>query len=132
MDVGNPSNFARISDLFDNNCAEVRKVIFSNPYDDEQTKSAIKEVKSKFNYLLDPHGAVGYLALADYLKENPGDFNSIILETAHPGKFADILEDILNQKIDLPEKLQVCMRKQKNSIRLSKSFDDFKAFLWAR
>jgi threonine synthase len=132
MDVGNPSNFARIADLFDNNCVEVRKVIFSNPYNDEQTKSAIKEVKTKNDYLFDPHGAVGYLALTDYLKENPGSFNSIILETAHPGKFADVLEDILKQKIDLPEKLQACMRKQKDSIKLSKSFDDFKAFLWTR
>lgn len=132
MDVGNPSNFARISDLFDNNCVEVKKVIFSQPYNDDQTKNAIKEVKTKLGYLLDPHGAVGYLALADYLKENRGAYSSIILETAHPAKFADILEEVLSQKVELPEKLQACMSKKKKSIKLSKEFDDFKAFLWNR
>lgn len=129
MDVGNPSNFTRIAALYKGNHSIIKKVIYSRSYTDNETRSAVKEVFRKNNYLLDPHGAVGYLALKDYLFETEENHNSIILETAHPAKFADIIQPILDVKIEVPETLASCMNKQKKSIKLSNSFEEFKTFL---
>ena len=129
MDVGNPSNFARIVTLFKNDYNLIKKVLFSDSFSDDKTRLAMKEVFDKYNYIIEPHGAVGYLTLEEYIKNNPGDFQSIILETAHPAKFLDEVENNINKKIEIPERLRICLEKKKNSIKLSKNFNEFRNFL---
>ena len=130
MDVGNPSNFYRILDIFNKEIKEVNKVIFSSSYSDSTTKEAIKEIYYEYNYLIDPHGAVGYLALKEYINKNELEsFNGVILETAHPAKFIDVMEGVVNKKIDIPERLKKCLGKEKKSIKISSDFNDFKSFL---
>ena len=103
MDVGNPSNFARMLDLYSSTWNNMKDNIKGYAYDDEATKKAMIEVFKKYNYVIDPHGAVGYLALKEYQKTT--DAIGIVLETAHPAKFLDDVEGILKQKIDIPERL---------------------------
>ena len=79
--------------------------------------------------MIDPHGAVGYLALQDYLSGEKEKYNSIILETAHPAKFKDVVEESLNVKVEIPGRLAESMSKEKKSIKLSNNFDDFKDYL---
>jgi len=129
MDVGNPSNFARISDIFANDVDKVRDVIYSRSYSDTQTQNAIREVHERYGYLIDPHGAVGYLALNDYLKENPGDYSSIILETAHPAKFKDIVEKSSGTKVNIPQNLAQCLNKDRRSIVVPNDYNAFKSIL---
>lgn len=129
MDVGNPSNFARISSLYNKKYDAIRMIIFSRSYSDDETKDAVKSVYKESGYLLDPHGAVGYLAAEDFRKVDDADINLIILETAHPAKFADIIEPLLGKKIALPPAIAECLKKKKESIKLSKSFEEFKSFL---
>ena len=129
MDVGNPSNFARIVTLFENDYSLIKKVLFSRSFSDDETRLAMKEVFNKYNYVIEPHGAVGYLTLKEYLKNNPGENQSIILETAHPAKFLDEVENVIGEPIKIPERLRICLEKKKNSIKLSKDFKEFKNFL---
>jgi len=130
MDVGNPSNFVRILDLYGHSHDLIKKIIFSASFTDEQTKSAMKEVYSKFNYIIDPHGAVGYLAFQKFINENHlTDYAGVILETAHPSKFGDIVEDVIGKEIEIPEKLKLCMSKEKHSVKISKNYEDLKSFL---
>lgn len=130
MDVGNPSNFARILDLYKHDYSVIKQKIFSESFSDNETIDAMKEIKNKYNYIIDPHGAVGYLAIKKYLSENYyNQFNGVILETAHPAKFADIVEDVLDTKIEIPERLQTCLTKKKSSIEISKDYIDFKNFI---
>lgn len=129
MDVGHPSNFARIMDLYDNNHEVIKKIIFSRSYSDDETKSALKNVNHKYKYIFDPHGAVGYLASEDFNKNNDEELISIILETAHPAKFADSIEPVIGRKLQMPQMLTECMHKKKTSIMLSDKFDQFKEFL---
>jgi threonine synthase len=113
MDVGNPSNFARILDLYGHNHDTIKNIIYSSSFNDEQTKSAMKEIYSRYNYIIDPHGAVGYLAFQKYIAENPmDDYAGVILETAHPSKFGDIVEDVIGKKIEIPERLKLCLSKE--------------------
>ncbi|MDP3150391.1 MAG: threonine synthase [Ignavibacteria bacterium] len=130
MDVGNPSNFARIISLFDNDVESIRNTISSSSYSDEQTLSAIKEVKEQFGYTIDPHGAVGYLALKKYLEncENK-NVNAVILETAHPSKFSEIVDEVLNEKTKMPERLSACLVKEKKSVLTQKDYASFKEAL---
>ncbi len=130
MDVGNPSNFARILNLNNHDYNLIKQKIFSSSFSDEQTKDAIKEIKSKYNYIIDPHGAVGYLAMKKFLDENNyKKLNGVILETAHPAKFADIVESVLKEKVEIPERLKSCLTKKKISIEISKDYLDFKNFI---
>ena len=101
MDVGSPSNFVRILELFHHVFGDLKNVMDSYSISDEETKTAMKEVFLNYNYVTDPHGAVGWLALKRYLNNHPGE-KGIFLETAHPVKFYDTAEQIINQKIDLP------------------------------
>ena len=107
----------------------MKENIVGYAYDDETTKSAMREVKAKYDYIIDPHGAVGYLALKDYQKEH--DVVGIILETAHPAKFLDDVEGILEQKIDVPERLASLADKKKESRLSPTDFGDFKNWLLA-
>lgn len=125
MDVGAPSNFARILDLYKNSHKDICAEISGCTYNDDQIRTTIKQVFDQHKYLLDPHGAVGYQAVADNLKE--GEVG-VFLETAHPAKFKDTVEPIVGS-IEIPEKLQAFMRGEKKSIELPKDFASFKQFL---
>ncbi|MEM6966892.1 MAG: threonine synthase, partial [Bacteroidota bacterium] len=106
MDVGNPSNFARMQDLYSFTWNNMSKEISGYSINDEKTKEGVKEVFEKYNYIIDPHGAVGYLAFKKYQKKNP-KARGIILETAHPSKFIDIVEEVINEKVEIPERLAI-------------------------
>ncbi len=130
MDVGNPSNFYRILDLYENDWNKLNNEILSYSFSDSLTKEAIKKIYNKYNYLIDPHGAVGYLALDEYINKNQIEsFNGIILETAHPSKFAGIMEEVVKEKIKIPARLESCLHKEKKSIKISNKYDDFKNYL---
>lgn len=129
MDVGNPSNFARIYSLFGGCADSIKDVIYSRSYTDQQTQNAIREVNEKSGYLIDPHGAVGYLALNDYLQDNPGSYSSIVLETAHPAKFKDIVEKSSGTAVAVPKNLEQCLNKIKRSTVLSNEYDALKSVL---
>ncbi|MDR3269417.1 MAG: threonine synthase [Tannerella sp.] len=126
MDVGNPSNFARILDMFDHNHSAIAQLISGNRYTDEQIADTLRNVYRTFHYMLDPHGACGYQALADRLQ--PGE-TGLFLETAHPAKFKETVDRITGEQIEIPLKLKAFMQGRKQSIPLEKSFDRFKAFL---
>lgn len=126
MDVGDPSNFARILDLYNDSVDEIKVDVSSLWYTDAQIRETVKQVYDKTEYLLDPHGACAYQALQYSLKPSE---NGVFLETAHPAKFKETVEEILNKEIALPAKLESFMKGQKQSIELSKSFEDFKKHL---
>ena len=129
MDVGNPSNFARIMYLFDGNVKDLRCVLSSASYSDVDTQRMIVEQFKKNQYILDPHGAVAALALHHYFETEKREIDGIILETAHPAKFIDIYEDWMKKAIEVPERLRTMMQGTKHSIRLSATFDDLKIIL---
>ncbi|SRR5579871_725395 len=128
MDVGNPSNFVRILEIFDKKFNSLKKVLSSYSISDEETKSAIGEVYSKYRYLLDPHGAVGFLSLQKYLDDHPSQ-KGIFLETAHPVKFYDVVEPIINEKISLPDSVKSIMNSKKQSIKLNADYGQLKNYL---
>src|SRR5690606_26023837 len=105
MDVGNPSNFSRIMHLYNHDYDAVKNDLAGYAFSDEETRAAMKEVFQEYHYTLDPHGAVGYLALKEYLK-NETDVAGIFFETAHPAKFMDVVEKTLRVKIKIPNALQ--------------------------
>lgn len=127
MDVGNPSNFARMNQLYGGSWNKMKRDIIGYAFDDAATQRAMTEVFEKYNYVMDPHGAVGYLALKHY--RNHKKVNGIILETAHPAKFLDDVEGILKQKIEIPEKLAVLANRKKVSLEMNPDFEVFKAWL---
>jgi threonine synthase len=127
MDVGNPSNFPRLQALYGGNEGLFREIVKGYFYTDTQTVEAIQSVHSK-DYTLDPHGAVGYLGLKDFMKENPG-FVGVLLETAHPGKFRDVVEEALGEKLVLPERLAAFLEGEKKVISMGNSLEEFKRFL---
>ena len=126
MDVGNPSNFVRIMDLYNYNHEDICKEIGGATYNDEQIAKGVKETWEQTNYLLDPHGACGYLALKEQLK--PEEIG-VFLETAHPAKFKDTIDKILGEEIEIPETLQKFMKGKKDTIELTSDFNDLKEFL---
>ena len=126
MDVGDPSNFARVMALYGNDVEAVRKDISGARYSDEQIADAIRNCLKSTGYQLDPHGACGYQALKEGLKA--GEVG-VFLETAHPAKFKEKVEAITGNEIAIPERLQAFMRGTKQSVELSKQFADFKDFL---
>lgn len=116
MDVGNPSNFYRMNDLFEESVDNFRKGIKGFSYSDKQTSNTIKEVYSSTGYLLDPHGAVGYLGVKEYLENREGI--GVFLETAHPAKFLDVVEPIIDKKVDIPQRLQDYIDREKVAIEI--------------
>ena len=126
MDVGNPSNFARILDLYKGDYNAIVNDIDGEAYTDEQIRETVQKTFEETGYLLDPHGACGYRALAENLK--PGE-TGVFLETAHPAKFLQTVESIIGMKVAIPEKLQAFMKRKKQSIPLSKDFYAFKSYL---
>ena len=128
MDVGDPSNFARVYELYGKSHEAICADISGATYKDEQIAETIKEVKAETGYVCDPHGACGYRALKEGLKD--GEVG-VFLETAHPAKFKDTVDRILGDNIDIPAKLQAFMKGTKQSVPMSKDFADFKQFLMA-
>jgi len=128
MDVGNPSNFTRMQALFGESWEAFKNEISGFAFDDEQTRQAIKEVYQRFDYVIDPHGAVGYLAWEAYRKEHPESIG-IILETAHPAKFNEEVESQIKHQVEIPERLAILKDRKKVAHFLKKDFDSFKAFL---
>lgn len=126
MDVGNPSNFIRIQELHNNNFEALKANLSSYSYSDEQTKAALLELYKDYNYVADPHGAVGYLGAKAFLENN--DTHVIFLETAHPTKFLDVVEDVINKKLPLPPQIEAVMDKEKVSISVN-SYEELKGFL---
>lgn len=126
MDVGNPSNFVRILDLYNHSHQAISEEISGVSYTDEEIGEGIRNCLKENNYLLDPHGACGYMALKSSLEN---DENGIFLETAHPAKFAETVEKITGKEVEIPEKLREFMKGTKQSIEIGKDFEEFKHFL---
>ncbi len=139
MDVGNPSNFYRMIDLYyeENDESKIDCSTWNNlkddviglSFSDKETKEGIKQVKEKYEYLLDPHGSVAYLAQKDYKLNLKSQINTIILETAHPSKFIAVVENIIDKKIIVPERLKSLTEKEKISTKMSSSYEELKEFL---
>jgi threonine synthase len=128
MDVGNPSNFVRVLEIFHQQLGDLKKVLTGYSISDEQTKTTIKEVYRRTGYLLDPHGAVGYIALRQYLQQHTAE-KGMILETAHPVKFYDVVEPVIGEKIAVPGSVQDILIKEKQSIKIEVSYESFKKYL---
>ncbi|TRX57667.1 threonine synthase [Fulvivirga sp. M361] len=126
MDVGNPSNFGRMTELYGQSWEKLTDNITGFSYNDHETKTAMKEVYEQYNYVLDPHGAVGYLGLTEYLKNNNG--TGVFLETAHPAKFIDTVTEVIGE-IEIPERLSVYLEKEKKSTLISNSYGALRACL---
>jgi threonine synthase len=126
MDVGNPSNFARILDLYDHSHAAISADISAASYNDGQICDTVKNVYQETNYLLDPHGACAYRALEEWLQAGQ---TGVFFETAHPAKFLETIESIIGSKIEIPAKLQEFMKGEKNCLSLPKEFTIFKQYL---
>ncbi len=126
MDVGDPSNFARILDLYGHSHEKICRDISGVSYTDEQIRHTVKICYTDTGYLLDPHGACGYQALKDGLQ--PGE-TGIFLETAHPAKFLETIENIIGEKVEIPAKLQEFMKGEKQSVEISGDFKEFKTYL---
>ncbi|BES62788.1 MULTISPECIES: threonine synthase [Dysgonomonas] len=129
MDVGDPSNFARVIDLYNHSADEIRKDITGFRYKDAAIAETVKDTFEKTGYLLDPHGACGYQALTDGLSK---DENGIFLETAHPAKFKETVEEIIGKPIEIPQPLQAFMKGEKKSIGLKNNYDLFKDTLLSK
>ncbi|GFS26125.1 threonine synthase [Elysia marginata] len=127
MDVGNPSNFPRIQRLFQDSLALLKKEFVSYSFDDNQTREALKTLFHKYDYIADPHGAVAYLG-AERFREKSPDTDVIFLETAHPSKFLNVVEDTLNIKIKIPSQILSVLNRASSKQKIS-TYDDFKSSL---
>ena len=126
MDVGDPSNFARIYDLYGKSHKKISSLISGATYSDDQIRQTMRECYQDTKYILDPHGACGYQALADGLQ--PGE-TGVFCETAHPAKFKEKVDEILGIDVEIPDRLANFMKGQKQSVPMTKDFADFKQYL---
>ena len=126
MDVGDPSNFARIYDLYGKDWASIRSDISGTTYTDEQIADTMRQVYKTTGYVCDPHGACGFRALSERLRDGE---TGVFLETAHPAKFKQTVDSILSSDIEIPAKLQAFMKGKKQSVAMSSDFKAFKQFL---
>lgn len=129
MDVGNPSNFARMLDLYRGSVEEMRKELWGASFTDDYTLDGIKMVYDKYGYTIDPHGSVGYLGIEAFRKYYDKEFYGVVLETAHPAKFPKAIKEAIDQDIIMPERLSQACQKEKQSIPISCYYNDFKEFL---
>ena len=128
MDVGNPSNFIRVQKIFNNDAVKMKKYLSGYRYTDQQTRKALKEIYDLKNYIADPHGAVGYLGLKEYLNQQKEDLYGVFLETAHPVKFFDSVNKTLKLEVAIPERLKDTLSKEKVSVPI-KDYSELKAYL---
>ena len=126
MDVGDPSNFARIYDLYEGDHKRITSLISGATYSDDQIREAMNRCYADNGYILDPHGACGYRALIEQLQ--PGEYG-VFCETAHPAKFKDTVEAVIGAEVEIPARLAAFMKGEKQSVEMSKDFDSFKAYL---
>ncbi|MDP4600577.1 MAG: threonine synthase, partial [Polaribacter sp.] len=126
MDVGNPSNFIRIQELYQNNFDALKKNFSSFSFTDDETREAMKKIYTNSNYIADPHGAIGYLGLKKYVL-NTTEFG-VFLETAHPVKFLDVVEETLSVKVTIPKQVQEIINKEKVAKKIS-SYQELKEYL---
>ncbi|MBK8489496.1 MAG: threonine synthase [Saprospirales bacterium] len=129
MDVGNPSNFWRMASLYDQDLERMRKDISGYAFSDEATRAAMQEIFRRYQYLIDPHGAVGYLGWKAYSAEIQHDIQGIVVETAHPAKFVEVVEETLHMDLEIPRQLKEAADKPKLSIKLPAVFEALKAHL---
>ena len=127
MDVGNPSNFIRIQEIYNNDFERLKTNLSSFSYSDAQTKAAMLEIYDTYNYVADPHGAIGYLGCKDFLKSHDST-HCVFLETAHPTKFLDVVEDVIATKVALPPQIQAVIHKEKVATKIA-TYDELKTFL---
>lgn len=129
MDVGDPSNFARIYNLFDGSHDRISKLIAGATYSDDDIQNTMQQCYADTGYVLDPHGACGYQSLKDMLADGEA---GVFCETAHPAKFKEKVDAILSTDIDIPQRLQEFMKGKKQSVAMTKNFSDFKEYLMSR
>lgn len=127
MDVGDPSNFVRILEMQQNNLEVLKNGFSSQSFTDEQTKESMRRIYSDFGYIADPHGAVGFLGLEHYQKEHPNTYG-VFLETAHPVKFLEVVEDTLGKTLPIPQKIVEVLSKQKQATKIS-NYGELTSFL---
>jgi threonine synthase len=130
MDVGNPSNFVRILQIFNQQFGVLQQKMSSVSIDDDVTRQTLLQVYQQYNYLLDPHGAVGYQALQQYLQQHPGH-TGIVLETAHPVKFYDVVEPIIGTTVPIPSAIAACLQQEKKASLMPVSHQQLKDYLLA-
>ena len=131
MDVGDPSNFVRIMEIFEQQLNGLKKTLTGFTISDEQTKATLKSVYQNHNYLLDPHGAVAYNALEQYLTQHKNN-KGVILETAHPVKFYDVIEPVINESVPVPESVAEQIKKEKVSTKIAADVEELKSYLLGR
>lgn len=129
MDVGDPSNFARIYDLYKGSYDRIKSLIGGATYSDQQIREAMRRCYNENGYVLDPHGACGYQALKDMLEDGE---TGVFCETAHPAKFKETVEKAINTEIDIPPRLAEFMKGKKDCVNMTNCFSDFKAFLMGK
>lgn len=129
MDVGDPSNFARIYDLYKGSYDRIKSLISGATYSDQQIREAMRRCYNENGYMLDPHGACGYQALKDMLEDGE---TGVFCETAHPAKFKETVENAINTEINIPPRLAEFMKGKKDCVNMTNSFSDFKAFLMGK
>jgi threonine synthase len=129
MDVGNPSNFSRLLALYGNDEKLFRSKVKGFYFDNQDTQRAMVQIKEETGYIMDPHGAVGFLGLRNYMKMNPGEYVGIFLETAHPAKFKSVVDETLGIDLPIPERLMAFMKGKKQVLEMGNSFGEFKSFL---
>ncbi len=129
MDVGNPNNFPRLLDLCRNRLEYVQKEIWGHGGTDEETLAAMRMLHDKFSYIADPHTAVGVLGWEAYKSQHPEPAQGLVLATAHPAKFADVVMKAIGTAPPLPDRLAASLKRDKLSLLVSSSYDDFKQFL---
>ena len=128
MDVSNPSNFIRIQKIFNNDLQKIRKNITGYSYDDKSTREVIKSLYYSLDYLTDPHSAIGYLGLKEYLNNNESDVNGIFISTAHSIKFKDVVEKTIGSKIKYPSSIKKILDKEQLSQSIQ-SYSELKEIL---
>ena len=132
MDVGNPNNFPRLLDLCRNRLEYVQKEIWGHGATDEETLATMKMLHDRFGYIADPHTAVGVLGWEAYRREHPEPAQGLVLATAHPAKFADVVKKAIGTAPPLPDRLAAYLKRDKLSLPISSSYDEFKQFLLAQ
>ncbi len=131
MDVGDPSNFIRIQKLFNNDFFKLKKTVSGYSYTDADTLKALKSIYKNTGYIADPHGAVGYLGLKEFLENNPEEYSGLFLETAHPIKFSKSVESAIKTQLKVPEKLKALLEREKTSLPI-KDYKELKSYLLNR
>ena len=127
MDVGDPSNFARMNSLFDGELSKFRRKITGYSFNDAETRDGIALLKEQYNYIADPHGAIGYLALKEYMASH--NVTGVFLETAHPIKFREEVEPVIQEQLRLPDILKPVMDKPVIATTCGTSYEEFAAVL---